>query len=195
MLMSLIIICSFANADEETKLQTTPYNITVYTSGAEISRKANFTYSQNRQTIVFDSLSPYLQNNSIQVQGHGDFTILDVKYRMHQPDPLHKDANQRPRRIKMEIMLMVDSIRLKGYVVSDYQNQLDVLNTEKNLLLNNSLIAGNGSDTIPELRETLTFFREKLNNINKEILRGLLLILFFQETNIMNNMQGINFSE
>ncbi|MFO7790122.1 MAG: DUF4139 domain-containing protein [Bacteroidales bacterium] len=170
-LFSLMIMFTITYAGEETKLQTTPDKITVYTNGAEISRKANFAYSQKRQTIVFDSLSPYLKDNSIQVQGHGDFTILDVKYRMQQPDPLHKDADKMPPRIKKEIKLLEDSIRLKGYTVTGYQNKLEVLQTEKDLLLNNSLISGNGGDTIPELRETLIFLRKKLNNINEEILR------------------------
>ncbi len=170
-LFSLMVMFTITYAGEETKLQTTPDKITVYTNGAEISRTAEFSYSQKRQTIVFDSLSPHLQDNSIQVKGHGDFIILDVKYRTQQPSPLNAGTDQIPPRIKKEIKKLEDSIRLKGYTVTDYQNQLDVLKTEKNLLLNNSLISENGGDTIPELRETLIFFREKLNNINKEILK------------------------
>jgi uncharacterized protein (TIGR02231 family) len=170
-LFSLMVMFTITYAGEETKLQTTPDKITVYTNGAEISRTAEFSYSQKRQTIVFDSLSPHLQDNSIQVKGHGDFIILDVKYRTQQPSPLNAGTDQIPPRIKKEIKRLEDSIRLKGYTVTDYQNQLDVLKTEKNLLLNNSLISENGGDTIPELRETLIFFREKLNNINKEILK------------------------
>ena len=158
-------------ANEETVIQTQANHITVYTNTAEISRNAEFSLIKGRQTIVFDSLSPSLLSNSIQAQGFGDFIILDVQFRMKQPDPLNPSANQLPPRIQKEIILLQDSIRIIGYTTQDYLNQLEVLNTEKSLLLNNQLIKGNGGDTIPELKQTLEFFRNKLNNINSEILR------------------------
>ncbi len=168
--LTLIMFSLLALAKEETKLQTKPEHITVYTSGAEINRSAEFSIQEGRQTIVFDSLSPYINANSIQATGKGDFVILDVNFRTHQPDPL-KSNKSMPPRIKKEINLLEDSIRLKGYVVSDFNNQIQVLESEKNLLLNNALVRGNGGDTIPELKQTMAFFREKLNNINKELLQ------------------------
>jgi uncharacterized protein (TIGR02231 family) len=169
-ILTLIMFSFLAFAKEETKLQTKPEHITVYTSGAEITRSAEFSIRKGRQTIVFDSLSPYVNANSIQANGEGDFVILDVNFRTQQPDPL-KNTNNVPPRIKKEIKLLEDSIRIKGYVVSDYNNQIQVLESEKNLLLNNSLVRGNGGDTIPELKQTMAFFREKLNNINNELLQ------------------------
>lgn len=169
-ILAFIMISLVVFATEETKIQSQPEHITVYTSGAEISRSAEFTIHQGRQTLVFDSLSPHITENSIQVNGNGDFVILDVKFRTQQPDPL-KSNKSIPPRIKKEIELLEDSIRLKGYVVSNFNNQMQVLESEKNILLNNALVRGNGGDTIPELKQTMAFFREKLNNIHQELLQ------------------------
>ncbi|MFW5766816.1 MAG: DUF4139 domain-containing protein [Bacteroidota bacterium] len=169
-IMAFIMISLVAFATEETKIQSRPEHITVYTSGAEISRSADFAIHKGQQTIVFDSLSPHIKANSIQVNGNGDFVILDVKFRTQQPDPL-KSNKSIPPRIKKEIELLKDSIRLKGYLIRDYDNQMQVLESEKNILLNNALVRGNGGDTIPELKQTLAFFREKLNNIHQEVLQ------------------------
>lgn len=58
-----------------------------------------------------------------------------------------------------------------NYDLRDYQNQLEVLRMEKNLLMNNQLVKGNGGDTIPELEQTMEFFRTKLIEINSATLK------------------------
>lgn len=173
LILTLLGLCSvFAiYGAEETVLQTKPKEITVYTSSAEITRTSDFIFKNGLQVIVFDSLSPNLLSNSIQIQGDGDYVILDVKYRLKQPDPLKNKPTAFPPRILNEIRLLEDSIRIMSYTIRDYQNQIEVLQAEKNILLNNQLVKGNGGDTIPELKQTLEFFRVKLNNINSEILR------------------------
>lgn len=173
LILTLLGLCSvFAiYGAGETVLQTKPKEITVYTSSAEITRTSDFIFKNGLQVIVFDSLSPNLLSNSIQIQGDGDYVILDVKYRLKQPDPLKNKPTAFPPRILNEIRLLEDSIRIMSYTIRDYQNQIEVLQAEKNILLNNQLVKGNGGDTIPELKQTLEFFRVKLNNINSEILR------------------------
>jgi uncharacterized protein (TIGR02231 family) len=166
-LISAMIICQ---AQPETILNTKADEITVFTSSAEIHRETKFTLSKGMQVLVFDSLSPQINANSIQVKGKGNFTILDTKYRLKQHNPLEKETAIPPR-IQTAIDALEDSIRLKNYKLRPYTNQLEVLNMEKNLMLNNQLIRGNGGDTIPELKQTMLFFRDKMNEINAEILK------------------------
>jgi uncharacterized protein (TIGR02231 family) len=166
----LLIICITTNAANDITLQTKAKHITVYPNTAEISRSTNFNFEKGIQNIVFDSLTPYLLSNSIQAQGYGDFVILDVKFSMRQPNPLDQTQKPLPLQIQKEIKFLQDSIRLKTYTQQEFNNQLEVLQLEKNILLNNQLVRGNGGDTIPELKQTMDFFRIKLNDINTQII-------------------------
>ncbi|MEA1872898.1 MAG: DUF4139 domain-containing protein [Bacteroidota bacterium] len=163
-LISAMIICQ---AQPETILQTKPDRITVYTSAAEIHRTEKFSLSKGMQQIVFDSLSPQINANSLQVSGKGNFTILDTHFRMHQINPLNANSTLPPK-IQSAIDALEDSIRLVSYSLRPITDQLEVLNMEKNLMLNNQLVRGNGGDTIPELKQTMHFFRDKLNDINNQ---------------------------
>jgi len=168
LLTSLIGAMLISQAQPETILQTKPDRITVYTSGAEIHRSKKVSLAKGIQHIVFDSLSPQINANSIQVSGKGKFTILDTRFRMHQVNPLLNKNSALPPKIQSAIDALEDSIRLVSYNLRPITDQLEVLNMEKNLLLNNQLVRGNGGDTIPELKQTLSFFRDKLNDINNQ---------------------------
>lgn len=165
-----LLIGSSLFAQPETKVQTKPDQITVYTNAAEIHRQARFTTIQGLQYIVFDSLSPNINANTIQVKGKGNFTILDTQFKTRYANPLNTTQSIPPK-IQKAINQLEDSIRILNYDLRDYQNQLEVLRMEKNLLMNNQLVKGNGGDTIPELQQTMEFFRAKLIEINSATLK------------------------
>ncbi|MDA3911053.1 MAG: DUF4139 domain-containing protein [Bacteroidales bacterium] len=170
LLTCLISAMIISQAQPEKKLQTKPDEITVFTSAAEIHRETQFTLAKGMQILVFDSLSPQINANSIQVKGKGNFTILDTRYRLKQHNPLEKETAIPPK-IQTAINALEDSIRIMSYKLRPYTNQMEVLTMEKNLLLNNQLVRGNGGDTIPELKQTMLFFRDKMNEINSQILK------------------------
>ena len=53
---------------------------TIYLQGAQLSSKATFNLQQGYNQLVFDGVSPSLDMNSIQANGKGDFTIVDVQF-------------------------------------------------------------------------------------------------------------------
>ncbi|HYW96112.1 MAG TPA: mucoidy inhibitor MuiA family protein, partial [Bacteroidales bacterium] len=65
-------------ADNQKTLPSEISHVTVYPNGAHISRKAGITLSKGESTLVISGLSPYINEQSVQVKGRGNITILSV---------------------------------------------------------------------------------------------------------------------
>ena len=55
-------------------------SVTVFTSGAQISRAAAVNVNPGNTTLVFESLEPSIDARSIQASGNGNFIIMDVQH-------------------------------------------------------------------------------------------------------------------
>ncbi len=144
--------------------------VTVFLQGAQVYRSCSLTLTPGITNIVIENLEQGIDSKSLQASGTGNFIILDVKQNVKYPD-----ANQKIKvfsKNSKEILLLEDSLLALGYDIEEFANRKDVLNIEKQTLLNNKIIKGEAkNDTLPQLKEALIFLREKLNNINSELLR------------------------
>lgn len=143
--------------------------VTVFTSSAQIYRSGNFSIGAGTYEIIFDAVSPLINEASIQVNGSGVFTILDVKHRIKEPEAILPLDNVIPIKIIKDINLLEDSLSNIQFEIDDYNGQADILKFEKRLIENNKLITG-GSDTIPEIKDAFSYFRTQLFDINKKLL-------------------------
>ena len=78
LIILLIANQAFAQSSKETELKTTISNVTVYLSGAQITRHGEVTIESGRSKVIVKSLSPLLDAKSIQVKANGAFSILSV---------------------------------------------------------------------------------------------------------------------
>ena len=144
---------------------------TVFLNGAQIERKGYFEVQSGTTELVFSELSPFINPKSIQAKGKGNYTILDVRHRIHYPEPKIPEEKGLPPHIKRKIQLLEDSLLEVSFTLSEIKVDKQTLDMEKNILLSTDMVKGNGktADSIPLLREGMLFFREKLNDINKKI--------------------------
>ncbi|OFY33638.1 MAG: hypothetical protein A2W91_10735 [Bacteroidetes bacterium GWF2_38_335] len=165
-----IYILGFAT-DEKT-IKSDLKNVTVFPGSAQLFRSGSFSISSGITELVFENVSPFVDPKSIQAKGAGSYVILDVQFRVKQPEPaLPVYNNILPPKILSEIKFLQDSLADVSFELEAIRSKIDVLNLEKTLLMNNSLVKGSGGDTIPELKATLEFFRVKLNDINTELVK------------------------
>jgi uncharacterized protein (TIGR02231 family) len=167
-----VSIASTALAATEKNVKSKIESVTVFTSGAQIYRTSAITVNPGITTLVFDNLEPAIDERSIQASGNGSFVIMDVQHVIKYPElKTGSDQSQSPKNIK-QIKLLQDSLVMLGFDMEEITTKQDALNTEKNTLLNNRIIKGETKkDTLNLLKEALTFLREKLNNINSELLK------------------------
>jgi len=173
-LLSFFSLSTFAE-QKGTVIKSTISKVTVYQQGAQIQQKANYSIQKGITTLIIEGVSPSIDPNSIQINASGSIVLLDSKYTVFypQPDPVVNPAKEIPLKIQREISLLQDSLFDLEYEITAIQYQMDVLNSEKRIIENNGTIKGQGkvNDSIPLLKDALVFYHEKMNLINKDLLR------------------------
>ena len=82
---TIALITPSFSANFESDVKSKIKNVTVYLSGAQVARKGYVTFKKGVNTFVFDGVSPYVNQNTIQVSGAGDYIILDSKKTIKYP--------------------------------------------------------------------------------------------------------------
>src|SRR4030042_827234 len=81
-IISIIILSVLSNisADTEKEIKGEIKHITVFPDRAQISQEAAITLTPGKTVLRLTGLSPYIDDQSIQVKGLGEFTILSVNH-------------------------------------------------------------------------------------------------------------------
>ncbi len=155
---------------QEKPVKSTVKNVTVFLQGAQVYRNAYINLSPGVTDLVFENVSPYINDRSIQAGGKGSFIILEVKHDIKYPEPPKADANALPKEIVREIKLIEDSLQEQSFVADELNTKKFSLNLEKDMILKNKLTRGEGkSDSLPMLVDAMEFFRKKLTDIDAQI--------------------------
>lgn len=173
MITTLIALLGLTTAVEasEKQIETMIDRVTVYTQHAQIHRKATFDVRSGVHEIMLTGLSPNILANTIQVKGRGEFVILDVQKNTKYPEPT--SAVELPSKILKDIRTLEDSILELSFTITQLSSRRSALELEKNMLLNNKLMRGEGkADSIPVFKEAIAFFRSQLNDINLELVKN-----------------------
>jgi uncharacterized protein (TIGR02231 family) len=142
----------------ETKLK----EVTVFLSGAQLTRTGTATIPAGNSLLVFKDLPQDLNPQSIQVTGKGDFTILSVQHQINYLKEQEKTKN---------IVALEDSIELLSDKIKAEQAMLGVYQTEELLLTENIELGGaNTGVSITALKEAADFYRLRLTDLkNKQL--------------------------
>ncbi len=171
--LALLIGSSFrTEAGEKEIVKATLNEVTVYSQGAQLYHKANYTVKTGVTEIIVEGISSFIDAKSIQVKAVGNVVILDSRYSLYypQPGPLTEDGI--PVKIKKDIALLEDSLRNLGYDQKEIQDEIDVLNTTKSIVMNNGSMKSQGrvNDSLNFLKLAVEFYSLKISEINKKLL-------------------------
>ena len=160
-LFFLLAIQLFGATNEQV-INSKIQSVTVYVQGAEINRMANVSMTKGLNTIVFTDLTPYLDQNTIQIGGKGNFTILSVNYRGNYLK--NKPKPQKLLEVEEKLEELKDQKYLNNEERSTYQQ-------EKKLILNNSnLTSENEAVSADKLKAMADFYRVRLTELAKLII-------------------------
>lgn len=159
-LSSLAFILAFTplfSVSAETTVKSNLKEVTVFLQGAQLHRTAEATITAGISDVVITGLPAYLDLNSIQVKGKGNFMILSVNHRRN-----HLTDAKTSELVKM----LQDSLEY-------YKSRIDFLNAmqsvykeEESLILSNKNIGGKESGLkVSELKAAADFMRERLSEI------------------------------
>lgn len=180
-------------ATNETVLKSAVKKVTVFLNSAQVYRSAEFSANTGITELIFEGVSPYIDTRTIQVSGKGEYTILDVQYRVKQPEIKDPQVYEIPAKIIKDIELLNDSLTLLDFDLENIANKRDVLNTERKILLANPFMQGN-ADTIPELILSMDYLRKQLNDINTSLntLKKQEFVLLKQKTRMETRLSELS---
>lgn len=156
------------NAQKQIIVDAPVEKATVFLTGAQLFHSASVSIPKGTSDIIVQGLSSGLDANSVQGGGKGEFTILDIQYRLFYPEPVLKaaDMNETQKSIK-EVQ---DSIVELDYDLRVFYNRREVLNVQKQMMLNNTLLKGAASDSLALIQQSIDYYDKKLNDIYVELL-------------------------
>lgn len=149
-------------AEDEKIVKSAIKEVTVFLSGAQVTRTSKVTLLPGTNMLKIENLSADVNPNSIQVKGNKKFTILSVN---HQINYLKGAATTE------EIEIVKDSLDDFKFQLDMERSMKNVYSEEKNMLLANRVIRGNEAGVIVEdLKEMANYYRERLREIQYKLL-------------------------
>ena len=168
-----MLICLGAVAEDK-KWKAVPTKATVFFNGAQLFHEQALLIPAGTTTFIFEDISPTIVPNSVQVAGKGNFVILDSRYNLEYKEANKQIATTDSRYLKytQQIALVQDSLDDLLFLIKENSYKTTNFDTEKMLLTNSKMMVGpSKSDSLAYLRGALDFARERLNNIDEELLK------------------------
>ncbi|MBX7182690.1 MAG: mucoidy inhibitor MuiA family protein [Bacteroidia bacterium] len=138
--------------------------VTVFRSGAQVFRSAKVDLQKGRQVLIFKNLSPFLEENSIEVTAQASVQIVGVKSKSNIMDTLTVQVSELELEKKIE--------RLKADLELEIALS-DVNLKEEEMLMRNQTISGNNGLKTQDLREAMEYFGQKLDEVKRKRLNSL----------------------
>lgn len=139
-------------------------NVTVFLSGAQISRTATTPLSKGRNELLFKGISPNIDKESIQLSGEGKFTIISVTHQYN----FFEEANS-----KEQVKNLMEQSKKYKEQIEDLSIQIDVFKAEEQMLIKNQEIAGSNTGVkASDLKESVDFQRLRMTEVKTKILEN-----------------------
>lgn len=164
-LIFLFLICLplFAIAQTEKEIKPEIKHVTVFPDRAQIDHETQVSLTPGKTTLRFTGLSPYIDQQSIQAKGFGDFTILSV----NQQNNFLENLEDNPE-IK-NIRAQIEALQLK---VEDEKAGISVLEQKKAFLeANRPVLLKETTVTAEHIRIVTEVFTTNMEQVTFAILK------------------------
>ncbi len=151
-------------------INTKPDKGIVFLNGAQLFHSKSISLPAGTSEVIFEGIPQSIDANSLQAGGTGEFTILDVQYRLYYPEPVYDQ--ELPNEIQKKIKMVNDSILEIDFDLKDIANRRSVLEVQQQMLLNNKILITNaGTDSLQLLQSSVEYYDKKLNEIFAALLK------------------------
>ncbi len=136
--------------------------VTVFLSGAQVTGISDVSLQPGMNTVVIGGLSPYIDEQSLQVKGKGKFTVLSASLDKNYISGLEENAESAVLRKKIEEL---------GSKIEDEKLQTGILREEESFLIVNKDAGGkNESLDAANFKTLFEFYKTSLTQIRTDIL-------------------------
>ncbi|HET8864732.1 MAG TPA: mucoidy inhibitor MuiA family protein [Gracilimonas sp.] len=146
-------------SSDSLKTQSVIEDVTIYRQQAQIQRTSTVDLKPGKNIVVFESLSPSLLENSLQLRGDKAFTILSLTRRIN-----YFAVKETPVIVK-ELQSRRDTLQKR---ITFLSSDLSVLERELRLLESTEKIISNQEMTAAELSQLLDLYRSRVSKLERE---------------------------
>jgi len=151
-------ICFAATATDTLNVSSKITDVTVFFSGAQITREVKLNLTKGKHTLFLDKLPQEVNPESIQVKGLDGLQILSVKHQFNFQNKSIKKNDEK------DLEKKIDALKLEADKI---RSSIQVFDLEKKLILDNSMLSKeNSGTTVSTIKEAADFYRSRLNEIN-----------------------------
>lgn len=151
---------SISFAQKKTEVSSEIKNVTVYLSGAEVTRKATVNVPVGMSDIVFTNLTTDINANTIQVSSTGDFVIMGATFQLNYLASKEEVAGEK---------IISDSIEILRLAIGQINNAKEVNEGLVNILNKNESVGGNNIGvTLANLQAVYEYYALKMAQLKAE---------------------------
>ncbi|WP_406683568.1 mucoidy inhibitor MuiA family protein [Seonamhaeicola sp. MEBiC1930] len=161
----LLLSCTFCFANNTNPTTSNVKAVTVFVDGAQVTRHANITLPKGTTEFSFIKLSPHIQENSIQVSGLNDASILSINYAINHISKLDNTATV--SQLKTDIENLNDAIQIEEGLMEGYEQEIKVIEENRSLGNNNQVV------NLEKLKQFAAYYRQRITELNKLIYKSL----------------------
>ena len=160
-LISLLIITQLTAQPRKLPVESVVSGVTIFSSGAQITRTANVAILPGRTEIVFNGLSNQLEQQSLQLKADANITLLSVQAVKDFASGRKLEADERA--------LMDRRTEFADKIAAD-NRLLQVYKKEEDMLVKNEAIGGTTGVKTEELKLALDLHRSRMTEVlNKQM--------------------------
>jgi uncharacterized protein (TIGR02231 family) len=174
-LFLIFLMSAYSNllGDTEKDLKATLKHVTVYPDRAQLTHEAAFELQAGNSTLKLGGLSPYIDVQSIQVKGFGNFTIMSV----NQQNNFLENLEDIPE-VK-SIRSQIDALQLK---VEDEKAAITVLKEKEAFLIaNRGILVKETTFSLEQLKSVMDLYTNNMDQVTTSVLKKNRLITDYEK--------------
>ena len=155
--MAMLVANLLLAADEVKEVRAGVKGVTVFPDRAQLFYETDVNIGAGRSTIKLTGLSPYIDQNSIQVKGTGSFTILSVTPQNNYLEDLEGEP------YILELKKRLEELELK---IEDEKTGIAVLKEKEAFLVaNRAVMGGNSTFSIEQFKSMMALYTTNIEQI------------------------------
>ena len=185
LIISTLLISTIMNAsaDNEKNIKAGLKHVTVYPDRAQLTHETTVDIPAGKSVLKLGGLSPYIDAQSIQVKGYGDFMILSVNHQNNYLETLEELPE-----IK-SIRNQIEDLQLK---VEDEKAAISILKEKEAFLVaNRAILVKETSFSVEQLKSVMDLYTSNMDQVTMSVLKKTRLIKDY-EKQIATLQQQIN---
>jgi uncharacterized protein (TIGR02231 family) len=155
--LTLLLSLLHLTAQSEKEIKAEIKHVTVFPDRAQIDHEASVSLQPGKSILKLAALSPYIDVQSIQVKGFGDFTILSVNHQNNYLQNLEESPEVK------KIRSQIEALQLK---VEDEKAAISILKEKASFLVaNREILVKETTFNIEQLKGVMDLYTKNMEQV------------------------------